>query len=138
MVCSVEGCERPVRCRALCGMHYQRDRIHGTLGPAAAHGKTGPNNPKWRGGRVRGGEGMRYWMVYVPGHPRANTLGYVLEHRLVMEQELGRLLEADEIVHHKNEDTLDNDPGNLEIMTQAEHARLHILERQRNSKGQLV
>lgn len=38
---------------------------------------------------------------------------------------LGRLLEPDEIVHHKNEDPSDNRPENLEVMTQAEHIRLH-------------
>jgi hypothetical protein len=38
-----------------------------------------------------------------------------LEHRWVMEQQLGRLLEADEEVHHKNRIRHDNDPSNLEL-----------------------
>jgi hypothetical protein len=88
--------------------------------------KSGANNPKWRGGRNRGGEGMRYWKVHKPEHPNASKQGYVLEHRLVMEEKLGRLLERHEIVHHIDEDTLNNDPENLEVMTQSEHARLHI------------
>lgn len=42
-----------------------------------------------------------------------------------MEQEVGRKLGSNEIVHHKNEDKLDNGIDNLEILTRSEHAKLH-------------
>lgn len=51
------------------------------------------------------------------------------EHRYLMEQHLGYKLSSDMVVHHKNEKSRDNDISNLEVMTRAEHARLHQLGR---------
>ena len=47
-------------------------------------------------------------------------------HRWLMEQELGRKLDRNEIVHHKNENKLDNDINNLEVLSRSEHAKLHV------------
>jgi len=51
--------------------------------------------------------------------------GYAREHRLVMEQKLGRLLTPGEVVHHINGDKLDNRPDNLEVMSKGKHVTLH-------------
>lgn len=48
-------------------------------------------------------------------YPGANRAGWILEHRYVIEQSLGRPLGDNEHVHHKNGDRTDNRLENLEL-----------------------
>ena len=72
-----------------------------------------------------------YNYAVVPEHPFAIKNGYVLELRIVMENHLGRLLNPNELVHHKDERTKHNDILNLEIKMKGEHERYHGLQKGR-------
>ena len=61
-----------------------------------------------------------YVLVYAPDHPAVTTRGWVMEHRVVMEQTLGRPLAPDENVHHRNGVRADNRPENLELWVRAQ------------------
>jgi transcription elongation factor len=49
----------------------------------------------------------------------------IAEHRYIMEQIIGRALKSNEVVHHINCSHDDNRKENLQLMTRAEHSRLH-------------
>jgi hypothetical protein len=101
----------------------------------------GARNGAWVGGRVPHTDGYVY--VRAPDHPLASN-GYVLEHRLVMEDWLkanapeseylvpyfGTLVLSPAIhVHHRDEDRGNNAIENLVCMTPAEHQTHHRAER---------
>lgn len=88
------------------------------------NGRRGEDTSNWQGGRRKGGAGYIY--VYKPDHPKATKSGYVMEHRLVMEEKLGRYLEDDEIVHHADGDKQNNAPDNLELKSNGDHIREHF------------
>ena len=56
-----------------------------------------------------------YLKELAKGHPYADSYGYVMQHRLVMERHLGRTLGPKERVHHKNGIRDDNRLENLEL-----------------------
>lgn len=67
----------------------------------------------------------RQGYVMVPVASGRGQANYRAEHRIVAEQTLGRLLTPDEQVHHLNGDKSDNRPGNLLVLSNAEHQKMH-------------
>lgn len=77
------------------------------------------NNPSWKGGRSNNGSGYM-WLSIGNGKQ-------VLEHRYLMEKFVGRKLNKDEFVHHKDGNKKNNNISNLQLMTPAEHTSHHHL-----------
>ena len=97
--------------------------------------RKGKNHPLWKGGRQIDKDG--YVMVYMPDHHEANYKGLVREHRLVMEEKLGRKLKKAEVVHHKRKSfPADNRPSNLQLFSShAEHMRHETTSFKRKRNG---
>ena len=85
----------------------------------------GSGSPNWKCGRKTTELGyVQVWVpMSTPGRPKN---GYMMEHRLVMQESIGRPLEAWEIVHHRNGVKDDNRIENLEIVTRARHAGMVV------------
>lgn len=93
------------------------------LGAIRSRTTSGEKCPSWKGGVKTNKKG--YKLILKKGHPLADKNGYILEHRYIMCEHLGRILGKDEIVHHKNGIKNDNRIENLEIMTNSEHTISH-------------
>lgn len=91
----------------------------------------------WKGGRRINEHG--YIEIWCPQHQNANKKGYILEHRYIMSQIIGRPLLDIEDVHHINGVKTDNRPENLKLMLKNEHTKYHEeLNPQKHTRKNLV
>lgn len=67
--------------------------------------------------------GQGYLTVYEPGHPHASRSGRVLEHRVIVEKQIGRYLTREETINHIDHDRANNAVENLEILSPSDHGK---------------
>ena len=120
IICKINGCKSVAEDNFMCGKHAQRVRRYGD-----------PNYLTPESERI-----MRLREAQPTlGKLKRTTYKKYLgrhEHRVVAEKMLGRKLRKGEIVHHKDHNKHNNSPENLEVMTQSDHVKAHMV------RGKLV
>lgn len=127
-------------CSSKCNGYYRGQQwgTYGHLGSKARSAEsylrssvkmTGDKNPAWKGGvTFKRNKGNYIGPKYVRCPPEwigmSRKDGYIMEHRLVMAQWVGRILTRTEVVNHINHNTRDNRRENLELYpTNGDHKR---------------
>lgn len=148
IICSISDCGKPARTRTWCNMHYARWLAHGDplitkhrvngelcaiggcLKPAAKREWCHAHYQRWKKHgdpsivkkRANGEGSISHGYLQV----RSNGVND-REHVIVAERALGRKLPKGAVVHHVDEDRLNNTPANLVICpNRGYHALLHI------------
>lgn len=100
------------------------------------NGRGRPNSgrhPNFKSGKTISSHG--YVLIFKGiEHHLSDVRGYAYEHRLVMEEKLGRRLKPEEQVHHIDEDTQNNSPENLMLAESLIHHRF-IHRKSSDKKG---
>ena len=77
----------------------------------------------WKGGRHITQEG--YILIKNYNHHYRNKNNCIFENRFMVEKQIGRYLNPEEVVHHINQIPNDNRIENLQLLTKPEHTKLH-------------
>ena len=103
-------------CRS-CGAIKQGKAISGANN--TFYGKLGKDSSNWKGGVISHSSG--YKTIYQGPNKR-----YKLEHRVIFEKYLGRELLLTEVVHHEDENKVNNDIENLILFNNnGDHGKWH-------------
>lgn len=108
--CIVPPCDREAEARGLCPGHRSRERNGGDMTTALR--SMSPKRPGEWGPWAIDSNGYRRRQLWNPATRKPVAQ---LEHRVVMQEKLGREMVKGENVHHINGNRSDNRPENLEL-----------------------
>lgn len=98
------------------------------IGKWTSKNRCGKNHPNFKNGFISS-DGYKY--KYAKEHPFSDKAGYIKEHRVIVENFIGRLLKKEEVVHHIDGDRLNNNVNNLMIFkNQSCHMKFHLKMKQ--------
>lgn len=86
----------------------------------------GKKSIRWKGGKI-----IKHNRIYIysPNHLFKNNQGYVYQYRLIAEKILCRYLTSNEIIHHIDNNTLNDNPKNLYLFpSNSKHISYHNLK----------
>lgn len=115
-------------CRCGCGteIKIKGEKTHYLIRYIRTHaqrGRKGRSSNGYKNGISYRGD---YKLLFRPHHKYIFGGGYVLEHRYIIELQLGRYLTKTEVVHHKDKNPKNNDLSNLELLdSQGNHMSIH-------------